>query len=655
MGYDIMKNNNTKRLAVSLLLIFPLLVFGQKRVEAKADRLFQKRAYALAADEYEDLLKHNWNTAYAHKQLAFCYFETREFDKALPHLQEVLGNDDLPLRYIWEYALLLKAEGKIEESEKWLAYSKMIKLKNPLIPRLSQDSTWHPVALLERQEYKVEPVSFNSKYSDFGARIYNDTLYFTSSRKTPENNSNYSWYDEPYLDLYYIPLSSLDQTPKALEGGIRSKYHESSPTFFKDYKGKNSVFFTRNNLKSGQYVVGKKRINNLKIYKGEQKKNGTWDMSRDLAINSPDYSNAHPFLSPDGKRLYFSSNRPGGYGGSDIFYCEIRSRGGLSYPINAGPVVNTEGNEMYPFVDEEGQLYFASDGHPGYGQLDIFKTLNNPLGIPENVVNLGQPINGKGDDFGYFQVKGQYEGFFSSNRAGGKGSDDLYSFAYNPALIFKGEFLDRISKKAIKDVQIKLIDLSINETVKILVTSASGALTTEVKEDRLYALEISHPSFDTHLESFSTWDLSTRQTDLSKIVELNPLFDLKELSGFSPVYFNTGSFNLPGNARKELDKLVRLVRDRYTEMEIGIQVYTRERDNWESNKNLSEKRAAAVEWYLVSQGFPRQSIRYYQGNGQNYEWPCDSENQCWRLGQSKDQRVQIDLLQLESEDSSLNH
>ena len=631
-----------------ILLLFPLLLWGQKRVEARADNLFQKRAYALAIDESQEMLDRNWNTAYARKQLAFCYFQIREYDKALPHLKEVLGNDDLPLQYVWEYALILKAEGQIEESEKWLGYSKLIKLKNPLIPRLSQDSTWSPVALLERQEYTVESVPFNSKYSDFGAQVYRDTLYFASSRKTPVNSGNYRWYNEPYLDLYSVPLNNLSKTPQALSGEIRSKYHESSPTFFKDIKGKQSVYFTRNNLKGGTYVVGKDRINNLKIYKAVQKTKGKWDVTRDLAINSADYSNAHPFISPDGKRLYFSSNRPGGYGGSDIFYCEIRSRGGLSYPINAGPVVNTEGNEMYPFVDKHGQLYFASDGHPGYGQLDIFKSINNHLGIPESVINLGQPINSKKDDFAYFQVDGQYQGFFSSNRAGGAGSDDLYSFAYRPALLFKGEITDRISKKAIQGAEIKLIDLSLDKTVATLYTSDAGSLSTEVKADRLYALEISHPSFEGQLASVSTWDLQAGQIDVKEQVELEPLMDLKALSGIRPIYFNNGSFNLPGNARKELDKLVNLVRDRYPALEIGVQVYTRERAGWENNRILSQKRAAAIEWYLVSKGFPRDNIRYYEGNGDQYDWPCDTENQCWRLGMSKDQRVQIDLLQLEA-------
>lgn len=630
-----------------ILLLFPLLLWGQKRVEVRADNLFQKRAYALAIDEYQEMLDRNWNTAYARKQLAFCYFQIREYDKALPHLKELLGNDDLPLQYVWEYALILKAEGQIEESEKWLGYSKLIKLKNPLIPRLSQDSTWSPVILLERQDYTVEAVPFNSKYSDFGAQVYRDTLYFASSRKTPSNSSNYGWYNEPYLDLYSVPMNNLSKTPQALRGEIRSKYHESSPAFFKDIKGKQSVYFTRNNLKGGTYVVGKDRINNLKIYKGVKKPNGEWDVTRDLAINSADYSNAHPFISPDGKRLYFSSNRPDGYGGSDIFYCEIRSRGGLSYPINAGPVVNTEGNEMYPFVDKEGQLYFASDGHPGYGQLDIFKSIDNHLGTPEIVINLGQPINSKRDDFAYFQVDGQYKGFFSSNRSGGQGSDDLYSFAYRPALLFKGEITDQISKKAIQGAEIKLIDLSLDKTVATLYTSEAGSLSTEVKEDRLYALEISHPSFKGQLASVSTWDLQTGQIDVQAQVELEPLMDLKALSGIRPVYFNNGSFNLPGNAQKELDKLVKLVRDRYPGMEIGVQVYTRERAGWENNRILSQKRAAAIEWYLVSKGFPRDNIRYYEGNGDQYDWPCDTKNQCWRLGMSKDQRVQIDLLQLE--------
>ncbi len=279
--------------------------------------------------------------------------------------------------------------------------------------------------------YEIKNLDFNTKHSDFGASFYeNNTLVFAQSKKSSIIKGI------PFFNLYQV--SEKQQTPPKKEDIVKLSqhenpllrdtkkvFHETNAVFTKDYK---TVYFTRTSY------TRKRRVRRdaegyvtLKLYKATNV-NGTWKNVKELPFSSNQYSVAHPTLSNDEKKLYFSSNMPGTHGDSDIFVVDILADNTYSKPKNLGPTINTKGKEMFPFVDENNNLYFSSTSHKNnQGGLDIYcaKFENNTYKTPKN---LGFPLNSNADDFSFIKKRGENTGYFSSNRPGGKGKDDIYSF-----------------------------------------------------------------------------------------------------------------------------------------------------------------------------------------------------------------------------------
>src|SRR5690606_38894589 len=200
----------------------------------------------------------------------------------------------------------------------------------------------------------------------------------------------------------------------------------------------------------------------------------------ELSINSNDFSTAHPSVNTDGSRLYFSSNRPGGFGGMDLYYVELDGNGlPIGEVVNLGEKVNTIQNEVFPFFQSsENLLFFSSDGHFGLGGLDVFVAkLNKQGAVKGEIQNLGVPINSASDDFSFLTNEDQTKGYFSSNRSGGKGDDDIYGFKQNfiikNSAIAKGKVIDLISKRPLPNTSMYLVDLN-NQIVDSVKTNDLG-------------------------------------------------------------------------------------------------------------------------------------------------------------------------------------
>jgi len=268
-------------------------------------------------------------------------------------------------------------------------------------------------------------LNLNSNYSDYGPSFYKGQLVFSSSRDMNRVvKSIDAKNDQPFQDLFTITGTSNDQKVSRLKGNINSKFHESSPAFSKDG---NTMFFTRNNTANKGSVKNIDDDVRLKIYKASYQ-NGKWGNITELPFCSDQYSIAHPTLSPDGQYLYFASDMPGGYGKSDIYQVMIFENGKFfGTPQNLGPGVNTAGKETFPFMSDTGKLFFASDGHLGFGGLDVFVLMYNKSDQPE-AFNLGKPINSTHDDFSFIINEESNSGYFASNRSENKGDDDIYGF-----------------------------------------------------------------------------------------------------------------------------------------------------------------------------------------------------------------------------------
>ena len=426
----------------------------------------------------------------AKAKLAYSYRQIRDTQKAEQSYRDLIAMGELPAEYAQcylYYAQALASNGKYREAQE--AYEKYNAVqkddqRGPLFSKLYRD-----VSSLSRNagSYKVDFLNLNTTKAEFSPTYYKEGLVFVSAQGGEGNGVKrvFNWDNSPFLDLFYMPerkeikggkASSLGGSPtrKGLStskigrilgrddytaptsndtrtvgfyGGtnvnaglgyedepvtesarfsqtLNTKYHEGPATFTKDGT---RVVFTRNNYNNGKYRESSDGINKLKLYTAVQT-NGDWQQVEEIPFNSNEYSTGHPAFSADDKLLYFSSDMPGGFGGTDIYVTKL-DNGKWSTPINLGKEINTKGNEMFPFVDEKGNIYFSSDGHPGLGDLDIFfAQLETDGAHAKWVQNLGEPLNSNKDDFGIVTDGERKAGYFSSNRKNGGVDDDIYRF-----------------------------------------------------------------------------------------------------------------------------------------------------------------------------------------------------------------------------------
>ncbi|MFT4666297.1 MAG: outer membrane protein OmpA-like peptidoglycan-associated protein [Polaribacter sp.] len=261
----------------------------------------------------------------------------------------------------------------------------------------------------------------NTSHLEFSPAFYqNGLVYATSRRSQGERDKKI---DETYFELFYCDLdgNGLPLEPRQFSLEVNSHLHEGPVTFSRDG---NVIYFTRNNLKKGVRKADDKGVTRLKIYAAE-KGPRDWQTVTELPFNSDEYSVCHPTLSANGKQLYFASDMPGGQGGFDLWYVE-RQAESWSKPINLGAEVNSTKNEVFPFIHSSGNLFFSSNGHQGMGGLDLFM-----VGVGDNVSeisHMGKPFNSRSDDLGFILNPEGTKGYFTSDRKGGEGKDDIYLF-----------------------------------------------------------------------------------------------------------------------------------------------------------------------------------------------------------------------------------
>ena len=219
--------------------------------------------------------------------------------------------------------------------------------------------------------YTIEDAGINSKYSDYGSAMSGNKLVFTSARDTGNfSQKKHKWTNQYFTNMYSSEVAADGSlaAPVKFAKNVNSKFHEATPVFTKDGK---TMYFTRNNFNNGKKGKNASRITLLKIYKATLIDN-QWQKAEPVSFSNDNYSTAHPTLSPDEKTMYFASDMPGTHGQSDLWKVSISADGTFGTPENLGSPINTEGKETFPVLTDENELYFASDGHPGLGGLDIF-------------------------------------------------------------------------------------------------------------------------------------------------------------------------------------------------------------------------------------------------------------------------------------------
>lgn len=474
---DSFKMKNMKKLLVIIFVFSIQFINAQTKELARAKRFFDKTYYSEAIILYEKLAEENTSEEVV-KNLADSYYYTNDLIKAQRYYRLLFQKygKDLDREYYFRYAQTLKASSTYADANAVLK-------QYYALSTTSRDSVYFEKELHELENisaignrFDIKNLAINTPNSEFGAVKYKGDLVFAGVKLKPGLfDKKFKWDNETYLNLVTVPLTEINATESNISyfaDELKTGMHEANAVFTKDGK---TMYFTRNNSKNGTKKKNDEKISNLQIFKAELVE-GKWTNITALPFNSPNYSVEHPALSADEKVLYFASDMPGSLGSFDIYSVNI-NKGAFDKPQNLGTIINTEKREQFPFAANDNKLYFSSDGHLGYGSLDVFVSdiKGNDYSEP---VNIGLPLNSNLDDFSFTIDSDTKEGYFASNREGGKGSDDIYQFKEIKDLIVEdckqfiaGTITDIDTHLPLENATVMLQDSS----KKVLNTSATSA------------------------------------------------------------------------------------------------------------------------------------------------------------------------------------
>ncbi|MGG7036663.1 MAG: OmpA family protein [Flavobacterium sp.] len=590
--------------------------YSQVKKESKGGKQYDKYAYSDVIKTYEHIYKKGYKSPNTLLKLGNAYYFNAELEKANKWYAELdsIAPEQEP-EFYFRYAQTLKAVKNYEKANAMLEKfsekdSEDLRAKNYM-----GNKDYMSDIQKNSGRYKIENAGINSPYSDYGPAFMGTKVVFSSARDTGGFTKRvHTWTGQSFTNLYSANMDADGNLSAVAKFGkkLNSKFHESTPTFTKDGK---TVYFTRNNFLDGKGYNDNK-VTLLKIYKATVDKDGKWGNITELPFCSDSFQTAHPALSPDGKMLYFASDMQGTHGESDIFRVKINDDGSFGTVENLGDKINTEGRESYPFVSDDNELYFASDGQLGLGGFDVFVTRIPAEGGEFNkVLNVGEEANSSKDDFGYIIDSKTKRGFFSSNRSGGQGNDDIYKFLETRPIfcdqVLNGLITDEDTKAILPNTPLVLLD----ENMSVLKSTVSGAdgryEFTEVECDTKYIVRASR-------ENYTSKDVPVIIGKESGKTELNIELksddcrakvggNLADCFKINIIYFDLDKWNIRPDAAMDLGKLLDVLK-KNPSMKIKIRSHTDSRASNEYNDVLSQKRAKSTKDWLVKNGIAKDRL-----------------------------------------------
>lgn len=591
------------------LCFLGMSLFGQNR--SVADRYFKEYSYIKSARLYSAIVKRGDSTQGTLERLADSYYNNADIDQAKVWYAILLDKYDSSVDsdYLYKYAQTLKSSGDEALSKIWFDKYAAV-TKDGVRSKYIQENV-----KLQEPDYtiyeSVRNLDINTEYSDFNGFIHDNKLSVFSTRPG-EGTKIYNWNQQPFLNAYSGAIKDNGQLGdlELYPGDVNSKYHEATLVITKDGK---TMYFTRDNFQKKFLGKSKDNTTHLKLYRAVLE-NGKWRGVVELPFNSDEYSVGHPTLSVDEKTLYFASDMPGTLGGTDIFKVEIKGNNKYSIPENLGNVVNTEGMEMFPYVSKDNVLYFSSDGRAGLGLLDVYKVTLSDLS-EKNVYNLGNTLNSEMDDFA-FVLKTENTGYFSSNRPGGKGDDDIYTFGVGSSLCLEniaGIVTDIKTGLPIENATVQLMDTDgeVKETVK---TKADGSYEFL---DKLCGSKFIIRADKTDYEgAVGNIELLNENGETRKLdLALKPLI-IGDQIVIRPIYFDFDKSYIRPDAQYELEDIV-TVMENNPDMIIKIESHTDCRGSHAYNRSLSDRRAKSTRDYIFSRGIAENRIQSAIGYGES--------------------------------------
>ncbi len=600
---------NKINLACGLFLVLGSLS-AQENKTKKATEAFGNYAYAPAIEKYESLVEKGLTDQQIYQNLGDANYANAQYAEAANWYSKLFKLDGANITgdYMYRYAQSLKSTKEYEASEIWMQKFMAEKSADTRSIKIAENPDYLNKIERHSGRYTIKNLALNSPVSDFAPALNGGLLVFATARDSGHAARYiHEWNNQPFLNLYSAKPNGDDyNTAAKLDNSVNKKTHESSAVFTKDGA---TVYFTRNNSENGNFSRDEKGVSRLKIYRANVR-DGVWTNIVEMPFNSDGYSAAHPALGPDEKTLYFASDMPGTIGQSDIFKVTLNGDGTVSAPVNMGNTINTEARESFPFVTTENVLYFASDGHPGLGGLDIFATDIDDMGNLY-VVNTGKPINGEQDDFSFIIDETTKKGFFSSNRQGGKGSDDIYSFTENTPIdltcntMVTGSIKDLASGEVLIGAKVAIYNAA-NQLVSETLTSANGAFALEGDcRNGDYNVVATKEAYDqgdkmfTVVKANNTTDI---EINLEKSIKrAKPGVDLVKFLDLEPVYFDLNKAAIRPDAAKTIMKVLEYM-NLFPDMKVRVESHTDVKAGSNYNNKLSQRRAENTVAYLLANG-----------------------------------------------------
>lgn len=573
-----------------------------------ANKKYDKYAYIDAIRTYERIAEKGYKSVEMFKNLGNSYYFNGELEKAAKWYTELFTmTSELENEYYYRYAQSLRSIGENEKANQILQKVNKISGGDARAQLFLNNKNYLEEIKLNSGRYKIEDSGVNSEYSDYGTTIYNNKIVFTSARDTGSiGQRKHTWTNQHFTNLYAANLGTdmKPEKPVKFDQNIKSKFNESTPIFTKDGQ---TIYFTRNNYLEGKKGKNMYGVTLIKIYKAKLV-NNSWADIVELPFNSNNYSTAHPALSPDEKTLYFASDMPGTLGQSDLFKVSINEDGTFGKPENLGPTINTSGRETFPFITDENEIYFASDGHPGLGGLDVFVSKINKDGSYKEVQNIGADVNSPKDDFSYYIDTKSRMGFFSSNRDGGKGYDDIYKFLETKKLIceqqLSGQITDFATTEVLPDTKVSLFDDQLN-LLSTVQSDKYGNYSFAVECGKTYNVRTQKEDY-TSKEDKITISKNNGKTLFPISMEKSGCVvavgdDLGKCFGIKMIYFDLDKFNIRPEAALDLAKILDALTENPT-MKLDIRSHTDSRQTFKYNELLSDRRAKSTIQWLIKNG-----------------------------------------------------
>ena len=557
----------------------------------------------MISEEFKKVLKKGTTDVYVFERLANCYYFINDTKKAEMYYKRVAKSKDANPEAIYNYAQTLKANGKFSDYNTWMKNFAKLSPNDTRVKEFMKNPNYIPKIMDDMARYTATNMEdINSEYADFGGIVYGKDFYFASGRNT--SRKTYQWNEEPYLEIYKATnVGGTMKNAELLNGDVNTKYHESNAVISADGK---RMYFDRNDYFEGDYDKSANGINQINLYYAENIDGKGWSGVVSAPFNNNEYSTGHPALSQDGKTLYFVSDMPGGKGGSDIYMVAINSDGSLGTPERLGDNINTEGKELFPYIDSNGTLYFSSNGHMGIGGLDVFYAEAQGDGF-DVVNNLGKGVNSSADDFAYKYDPTSQSGYVSSNREGGMGSDDIYmveAVEIPCEVTIAVLVINENTNAAVAGARVDLYD-TMGNRLSTKTSNVDGMVSFKAACDQAHEVQGVLADFESNASKVAP----ANDQKVSATIALKPIEEIivEDQIVLNPILFDLDKSNIKAQAAFELDKVV-AVMNKYPEMVIAVGAHTDSRATDAYNLRLSEARAQSTVQYIISKGISGKRI-----------------------------------------------